>query len=243
MTKKKGFLQKKFNFLKQMAEMNRQQRDGLLISGYIRNNCNAFIIDGIHDIIFMFYFCKIDSNILNDNETEILLDMITKHRNIESEWKLIYRASIHGGKRNIFFDRLKNQKPSLHIIETTDGDVFGGFTSIFMPNPDDNYKSFADNKAFLYTLRASNPDFMDRIKPQIFPIKSNLSGYAIGARSDLFLMFGIDDIFLTDGIFNGSGIMSYGGNTYAMPSNKFYLTCGNEIIQIKDIESFILIDP
>ena len=217
----------------------------LLISGFIRDNCDKYIIDGIQQVIFIFYYNPINSKILNDNEKSILLDMVTKHRNIQSEYKLIYRSTRDGFTRKAFYNRLQKQKPSLHIIETSDGDVFGAFVSVVIPDDSSGYKTFPDDKAFLYTLRTSDVTFMDRKIPRIFPIKSDMIPKAIGVQSYYWLMFGsgADEFFTSENHFKSRDMIYGGGGTFhGIPSNKYYLTSGNKTIMISDIETFILID-
>ena len=215
----------------------------LLISGFIRDNCERYIIDELQQVIFIFYYNPINSNILNDNERSILLDMITKHRNIQSEYKLIYRATRDGCTRKAFYNKLQTQKPSLHIIETSDGDVFGAFVSITIPSLARNYDLYADDKAFLYTIRSSNNDFMDRKIPRIFPIKKDKINAAVGVQSGFWLMFGTTagELFLSDQHFiSRNGIYSGGGTYDGIPKDKWYLTSGNDSIKINEIETFIL---
>ena len=45
------------------------------------------------------------------------------------QWKLFYRASEHGYSANQFHKRCDNKGPTLIIIKSTDGWIFGGYTT------------------------------------------------------------------------------------------------------------------
>ena len=218
----------------------------IIIHQYITNILGNDIISDIKDIILKYYYIPIISNILNENEFKLLFNMVYKHRNIQSEWELIYQASRDGHEFNDFHSNVKEYKPTISIIETTNGDVFGGFISIpWYKNNSINYRSYKDNNAFLFTIRASNPNFMDRNTPKIFPIKPELSQHAIGSQLDFYLMFGKDGngFYVCESNFDFEDFTPNGCDTYAgIPNNKNYLTCGEAYIQIKDIQTFILKD-
>jgi hypothetical protein len=48
---------------------------------------------------------------------------------VYQEWKLLYRASVDGFSRKIFHKKCDNKPPTLVIIKSINGNIFGGFTT------------------------------------------------------------------------------------------------------------------
>jgi hypothetical protein len=74
---------------------------------------------------------------------------IKRHRYIV--FQLLYRSSRDGSQPKKFHKRCDNKGPTLTIIRDTDGNVFGGFTSMSWNKGVEGY--IYDEHAFLFTLK------------------------------------------------------------------------------------------
>eukprot|EP01083_Nonionella_stella_P025151 69290_1 len=151
-----------------------KHRCNLLIYGYIGDIAKLFnnktIPLSINEMILVYYFITFDSVILNSKDTQMFVQLLADtKRNIEtefeSEYKLLYRATNDGWKYDTFFDKCKDAKQTLTIIQTDSNNVFGGYTSIPWRN-DNRWR--VDDAAFLFLIRSSK-----QYKPQIFPLISS----------------------------------------------------------------------
>jgi len=138
------------------------------------------------------------STILDDNQK---LQLNEFYGVKDNKWNLLYKGSRDGFKANDFHRLCDNKGPTLSIINTTDGHMFGGFTSMSWTSDDEGaYK--ADATAFLFTL--SNPH---GIKPTKYVIKEG-GKCAIRSKTIRGPMFGGGhDIFV--GSLSNSNAYSY----------------------------------
>lgn len=103
------------------------------------------------------------SNIINENEEKTLIKWIPNANRLEST-ELIFDTSRDGDTVNAFKNKCKGQSPTLIIIKTTTGEIFGGYATsewrengpiedynsfVFSFNPDKKYK-VKNNKDALY---------------------------------------------------------------------------------------------
>merc|ERR1719174_741410 len=83
---------------------------------------------------------------------------------------LIFRASRDGWEAKDFHLKCDNQGPTLTVIKTTEGYIFGGYI-------DQSFKSsnkyMSSRKSFLFTLNCYS-----KLEPSIFPIKSECYDFA-----------------------------------------------------------------
>eukprot|EP01083_Nonionella_stella_P169325 573951_1 len=177
-----------------------KHRCNLLIHGYIGDIAKLFnnktIPLSISEMILVYYFITFDSVILNSKDTQMfvqLLQLADTKRNIEtefeSEYKLLYRATNDGWKYDTFFDKCKDAKQTLTIIQTDSNNVFGGYTSIPWRN-DNRWR--VDDAAFLFLIRSSK-----QYKPQIFPLISSQRQYAVCHFDQYLCTFGLGhDIYM-----------------------------------------------
>jgi len=61
----------------------------------------------------------------------------------------LYRASVDSFSTTVFHQKCDNKGPTITIIKTTDGDVFGGYNS---QSWNSNGQFYGDNKSFIFTL-------------------------------------------------------------------------------------------
>ncbi len=66
--------------------------------------------------------------------------------------ELVYRMSQHGSKKAAFDAQVQGVSPSLILIKSESGQVFGAYTSIPWKIPDTNDECYIDKTAFLFSL-------------------------------------------------------------------------------------------
>eukprot|EP01084_Bolivina_argentea_P064976 118444_1 len=145
----------------------------------------------IQSTILLFYYSMLDSSILTDNECDILFSLFEKHNKFKElgyfEYELIYSSKRDGIGEIAFKKKSHNKKSILCFIESTEGNVFGGYTKRGWWN-DENYGQQDDN-AFIFSIRSNknNP-------PAIFSsVKS--SSAAIWNQDNYYCVFGGDCAF------------------------------------------------
>ena len=109
------------------------QSDCDLVHGFFHQNDKLNSLntpDGIINICLLFVFKLVfQSAILTPEECEELHQMIGKQRNEgTSEWKLLYRGSRDGYKMSDCHLKCYSQPNVVLIVESAEGNVFGGFT-------------------------------------------------------------------------------------------------------------------
>jgi len=110
------------------------------------------------------------------------------------QWKLLYKATRDGFSASIFHQLCDDKGPTMTIIKSSGGWLFGGFTT---QSWKDVYRSAgtnnkADPQAFIFTL--TNPH---NIPPTKFIIDKDKQQYAIWAHYDNGPSFG-PDIAISD---------------------------------------------
>jgi hypothetical protein len=98
----------------------------------------------------------------------------------------IYVASIDGDRAADFHDKCDGKGPTVVIVETTDGHIFGGYTDISW---DDERGTITSSTSFLFQLR---PNFSQH------GIKEGQEGNAVVHNSNLGPTFGLYDLVIKD---------------------------------------------
>ena len=99
---------------------------------------------------------KFNSKIITNLENLDLIarglaqDDIDSLRNLRVLYKLIYRASEHGGDAEIFHERCDEFEGTLVIIKTKDDNMFGGYTKLSWDEKDGKEKR--DENAFVFSI-------------------------------------------------------------------------------------------
>ncbi|CAF1127911.1 unnamed protein product, partial [Brachionus calyciflorus] len=96
------------------------------------------------------YVNSMDTKILDENQIQDLLDLCQFSTN--SKFKLVYRATIDGFSAANFHQKCDNIFPTLTIIQTTTGEILGGYTEQTWA-PSASYKN--DPIAFVYSFQNS----------------------------------------------------------------------------------------
>lgn len=97
----------------------------------------------------------VGSILLTPEYEEKLIEFITddtEQQQQQQAWRLIYRASEHGFDASDFHRCCDSHAPTVSIIQTDFGNIFGGFTSVAWSSAALRSDQ-ADPKAFLFTLK------------------------------------------------------------------------------------------
>jgi hypothetical protein len=176
-----------------------------------------------------------DTRILSVQRQEQLNKL---YGNNEQRWKLIYRASQHGFTADQFHKHCDNYGPTITVIRSLTGFIFGGFTAIpWTSIHQDKY----DIKAFLFTLK--NPH---GIQPTKYPIGERSASFAVSHRKTNGPTFGSinnggSDIYVHCP-FNSDGSRTHFPKSYIDITRKGKTTfTDNPHFSCKDVEVFLLI--
>ena len=166
--------------------------------------------------------------IKNEEDKKNLYNWISSKGNVK-EIKLIYRASENGDDSESFFNKCGKIGPTVSIIKTKKGKIFGGFTTAEWVKEKIKLK---DDKAFLFSI--NNKKKYDILKPDI----------AISCHPEKFtLMYGNNDdrfgIRLLNGFLGRNSYENLESKAYDVPT-KFCLT-GNNIFLTEEAEVYQVI--
>ena len=163
-----------------------------------------------------------DSNILNDPEKiKMISDWINPNKKII--YNQIYKATRDGGTGKNFHSHCDNKGPTLTLINSTNGYIFGGFISISWEGPKNwTYKS-NDDSAFIFSID-------NKIK---YPIqdKSCVIYNQINYGPD----FGSNDIYLLENFLNNNENQCNRYNYYNASPKKL---SGGTRFQVKELEVY-----
>ena len=163
-----------------------------------------------------------DSNILNDPEKiKMISDWINPNKKII--YNQIYKATRDGGTGKNFHSHCDNKGPTLTLINSTNGYIFGGFISISWEGPENwTYKS-NDDSAFIFSID-------NKIK---YPIqnKSCVIYNQINYGPD----FGSNDIYLCENFLNNNENQCNRCKYYNASPEKL---SGGKNFQVKELEVY-----
>jgi hypothetical protein len=145
--------------------------------------------------------------------------------------ELIYDGDNHGWKAADFHKKCDNQGPTLTIVEDTDGNVFGAYTSRSWTGAG-AYQT--DKDAFIFSLKSPTNN-----KLKIFPVK-HFNYHAVHDKSLSGPTFGWCDLSLQAN-FNlpRGGLTTLGHDYHNDMNNSSYLT-GSHQFQVAHLEVFAL---
>ena len=138
------------------------------------------------------------------------------------KFKLLYRASMHGDKANIFHEKCDSQKMSLVLVETNKGNRFGGFTSKSWGG---YCKKKFDKYAFVFNINNN----------KIYDIKDNEP--AIGCYPKFGPAFLGCQIRIYDDCFTKGGTTCHRSLNYKTDKD-YELNNGEQTFIVKDIEIY-----
>ncbi|CAF0737390.1 unnamed protein product [Rotaria sordida] len=156
----------------------------------------------------------------------------------QQPWRLIYRASEHGFDATDFHRYCDSFAPTVSIIQTDFGNIFGGFTSI--PWSSASLRSDqADPKAFLFTLKNTL-----NIPPTKFPVAKEYQQCAISHNPTCGPNFGSpknegSDLCLRNK-FNDKTNCIFFPKSYIDSTNQGGLIFAKKYFACKEVEIFTL---
>ena len=115
-----------------------------------------------------------DSNIINKEQKKIIIEWIPKK--IKST-ELIFDTKIHGDTIDDFKNKCKGKNPTIVIIKTDEGVIFGGYTE----HPWEKEGPYEDYKAFIFSFKPER-------KYKIYDPNNAICGYSY--EDNLLLQFG-----------------------------------------------------
>lgn len=174
----------------------------------------------------------IDSVIVSDNQQFNDLEKLCHFEG--QKWNLIYRASRDGFKANDFHEKCDGIPNTLAIIKTTNGQIFGGFSSLSWNSEMKEYEQ--DSSAYIFSL-------VNNINtPKLIECESCFS--SIKCDMKYGPCFGSGDLVIADNSNSNSESSSKLGNSYGSSlfesesnSAKTFLA-GSENFQLVEIEIF-----
>ncbi|KAF2068630.1 hypothetical protein CYY_010045 [Polysphondylium violaceum] len=172
--------------LEDVSQDNKKSVDLLLdkIESLVKVNDNIFkeIETGKQDLLYLIN--KFKSNIIVYSSFKSINDRIDNSKTID--FVLLYRASENEFSASSFHSACDGKGPTITLIETTDGCVFGGYNNQSWNNDD---KWYHDDKCFFFTLVKDHG-----VKPtKYLPIDTlKIKKTIIGGFKDNGPMFGLD---------------------------------------------------
>lgn len=173
----------------------------------------------------------IDSLLLVTKEE---LDLIASGMNGKQfKLDLLMRGSEHGFKAATFHELCDSKGPTLSLIKSEAGKVFGGYSAVSWSSLDGKY--FADPAAFVFSLSTKKLFRQHRYK-----------GYAVQHDKQHLMVFGRgNDICIYDNCDSRKESFSSMGDTYEIPPGTTYDTysaksymAGDCLFRVKEIEVF-----
>ncbi|XP_067047298.1 uncharacterized protein [Acropora muricata] len=157
-----------------------------------------------------------DSVIIGDNETYfgMLSNWLKPVVQVNGQWNLCWRASLHGWAAATFHSLCDNKGPTVTIVKDTKNNIFGGYTSISWQSLN---QFMNDSKAFLFSLK--NPT---NNSSKLLQRHSSGSRYSVGHFAGWCPFFGDRDLFIGGHAnkFRFRRSQECLGYTYTVPSGK-----------------------
>ena len=165
-----------------------------------------------------------NSSIIKDIEN---VKMISNwiNPNININYTQIYKATKDGGTGYNFHRCCDNQKPTLTLIESTNGYIFGGYISISWEGPSSWTPKGNDDSAFLFSIN-------NKLK---FPIQNKEK--VIYNQKDYGPDFGDNDIYLNYMDFLNNDSQCNNKPQYKAPPEKL---AGGSKFRIKELEVYLV---
>ena len=183
-----------------------------------------------------------DSRIVDEIVLSQKLEELLKKKDLNGrKWSLLYRGSCDGFRASDFHSRCDYKAKTLTIVKSTNGNIFGGFTSAQWKS---THSWQVDKNAFIFSLVNKEN------RPLIFEHSSN-DTYSICSYEDYGPIFGRgNDIFISDysntDTNTETNSFSNLGATYTHPEYPYEseraktLLAGTHYFQVQEIEVFQL---
>ena len=168
------------------------------------------------------YYKLKGSSILNDKEKiKMLSDWIDPNKKIKYE--LIYKATKDGGTGKSFHSHCDNKGPTLTLINSTDGFIFGGYISISWEGPQNWTHKGDDDSAFIFSID-NEIKYPSRDKSKVIYNHINFGPD-----------FGYNDIYLCENFLKENKNQC---NCYSFYKASREKMSGNRFFQVKELEVY-----
>jgi len=187
---------------------------------------------------------ELDSKILKAGEKEILVNWLPKKYQTRS-LKMIFRASKKGYACTAFHARCDNKAPTITVVKSKNGNVFGGFTTVPW-GQSNTYR--LDKYAFIFLLRKKESkhkkkkESKKKKRSEEPPVKwkvTNASNAVYHGSSYGPVFGGGFDFYLCSNCDTTNGSYTNAGNSYACPQDQTLLA-GTYNFLVSDYEVYEL---
>jgi len=163
--------------------------------------------------------------IKNEEQYNLICDWIDKNKNYK--FQLLYKGTLDGDTKEIFHKKCDNQGPNISIIQSTDEQIFGGYTSKSWNI--NNKNDVPDAESFLFNINNKRKYFVSNNRGLF-----KEDGYICDFGGDNFHELWIQDNYFSKGgnCDNGKG---YNFKNYE-------LSGGKNNFSIKEIEVYKVIE-
>ncbi len=166
--------------------------------------------------------------IKNEDQSNLICDWIGKNKTLR--FQLLYKGTKDGDSREAFHKKCDNQGPNISIIESTDGQIFGGYTSKSWIMNNNNFTP--DPESFLFNINNKRK----------YPVSNNRGLFKdVGHLCD----FGGDssanfhELWINNNyFFDGGGVNNGKGYNFT----NFELSGGKNTLKIKELEVYKVIE-
>ena len=236
--------------LRRIEHINQKCKD--TVSGYIKKSQLMFpkdnpyynIVDLIQHFILLYFYQKFESNILTDDEQDIFTNLWIDNDKqfIDNDWKLIYRGSRDGFDRESAVNKIYDNQNVILLIDTENGNAFGGYTKTGWNSRIKSYKHTPDRDAFVFQIRSSNG-----YKPFISNVEKDEDSirYSLGHNNgSLWGLFGLTWIFgiRYDAKKEKTTVFNEDTDNYEQFEHSRPFLGGMPVDNVVDVEAFQMID-
>ena len=141
---------------------------------------------------------------------------------------MLWKGSRDGFGCATFHSKCDGKGPTLTVIQSTDGVIFGGYTSLSWSSPNP-YQYYQDDAAFIYSITKG------------YKVSKQNNTSSIYCHSSLGPVFGYgNDIYVANNCNTPNSNYCSSNNTYPLPSGENYLS-GTYNFTVKEIEVYSVI--
>ncbi len=171
---------------------------------------------------------KNPNNLIGDiiktkEQFNIICDWINREKSFK--FKLLYKGTTDGDTIEVFHNKCDNQYPTISIIESTDGQIFGGYTTKSWDK--NNKNDIPDPDSFLFNLN----------KTKKYPVSNDK-----GLMADYICDFGgknFHELWVNNQYFSNNGCCD-NGKGYNFKN--YELSGGKSSFKIKELEIYKVIE-
>ena len=209
----------------------------LIISNYVRNNYDNKFNDKYIPIPLKCIIIKFSNKIIPCSIMSISEDLTfyqslkTKLPNIKN-LQLLFKGSDHDFSAKQFHSLCDNKGPTITIIESEYGNIFGGYTS---KSWNTNFTFVKDENAFVFLIKSDDESLLNKC-PIICEVKGQNIDYAVAHNPTAGPLFGIKDIWIHDDCHKSDRNISGGLSNYGAFQCDTINISGGDGVKFKVVE-------